>query len=73
MQGYTVSHLGTRPVQPSPVSQTTQATVGASIAISILFPLSIGLAVSGYRKFRKNQLRLQVEKLERIWNLTHRR
>ena len=73
MQNQTSPIQEINPTPTTPVEPTNHVTVGASLAIALLFPLSIGAAIAGVRRYQKNRLRRQIAKLERIWNLTHRR
>jgi hypothetical protein len=59
--------------QTTPTTHPTYLTASTFLAIGLALPLVIGIGALGYKKYRVHRLRRQVEKLERIWNLTHRR
>jgi hypothetical protein len=59
--------------QTTPTVQPAYMAASHLLAFGLALPLVIGIGALGYKKFRVHRLRRQVEKLERIWNLTHRR
>ncbi len=59
--------------QTTPTVQPSYLAASNLLAIALILPLVIGIGALGYKKYRVHRLRRQVEKLERIWNLTHRR